>query len=264
MRFAHLYARYKNRRLIRRFTRRPTNFSLSTNELPKRIWIFWHSGYSNAPDIVKFAVDSWQNKNPEFDVCFLDEPAADSLMGFGEHLKSQALHWYSDLLRVYLLKNHGGIWADATCLCAKPLDCWLPAIMTQSDFFAFKRPGSDRVLSSWFLAAKAETPMISAVYQQTTSFLNYNCLNTLPYFWFHYNFEYMLLSSRACRKEWSVIPSFSAKPPHVLDSVLIGKLYPNQRALDAIRAALVHKLSWKNGVSAKDVRIFADRYCIVL
>jgi len=39
-------------------------------------------------------------------------------------------------VRILLLHEFGGIWVDATLLCNRPLDEWLPSTMTEG-FFAF-------------------------------------------------------------------------------------------------------------------------------
>ena len=58
----------------------------------------------------------------------------------------------SDLVRLELLHRYGGVWGDATTVCAKPLDGWLNQY-ARHGFFAFDRPGPDRMISTWFLAA---------------------------------------------------------------------------------------------------------------
>lgn len=67
----------------------------------------------------------------------------------------------SNLIRLELLCRHGGAWADATTVCARPLDEWLPQ-HSQSGFFAFAAPGGGRPLSTWFLAAtQPQDPVIA-------------------------------------------------------------------------------------------------------
>ena len=38
----------------------------------KIIWIYWHQGWGNAPEIIKICKKSWIKKNPEWDVRALD------------------------------------------------------------------------------------------------------------------------------------------------------------------------------------------------
>ncbi len=67
-----------------------------------------------------------------------------------KHITIQAL---SDIIRVNLLNQHGGIWVDATCYCMKPINSWLNKYM-KNGFFAFSNPSRDRLISSWFMASE--------------------------------------------------------------------------------------------------------------
>lgn len=81
------------------------------------------------------------------------------------HLAELAFTPRSDLVRLDLLARHGGVWGDATCYCAVPLDSWLPAA-TSSGFFAFRcGPRGDRHIASWFLAASPSNAIILSMYE---------------------------------------------------------------------------------------------------
>lgn len=96
----------------------------------KVIYTLWLQGFENAPWVVKHCLNSWIVKNPTWKVVALDR---DSLR---DHLDLDALipnieaksftyAALSDLVRISLLKNHGGLWVDATTFCTKPLDDWI-------------------------------------------------------------------------------------------------------------------------------------------
>jgi hypothetical protein len=53
-----------------------------------------------------------------------------------------------------LITEEGGVWTDATTICLRPLDEWLPDCMP-AGFFCFRDPGPDRLVSNWFLAGVA-------------------------------------------------------------------------------------------------------------
>ena len=40
--------------------------------LPKIIWLFWHSGLKDAPEVVRRSLTTWQHFNPDHEVRFLD------------------------------------------------------------------------------------------------------------------------------------------------------------------------------------------------
>src|SRR5262245_44082221 len=108
--------------------------------IPKRIWFLWLQGIAQAPPLVRACLESWRRWNPDWQIEVLDQsnldtflPASAQLGGRSERIQAAAL---SDLIRVNILNRHGGVWTDATCLCRKPLDVWLPQL-AQAGFFAF-------------------------------------------------------------------------------------------------------------------------------
>lgn len=132
--------------MISRFSRR---------EIPhKTIWMFWQTGFATAPDLVQLCVQSWKRHNPDWELRLLDQNDLADLVGSDHFLVSGRpdlpVQKVADGARLWLLDRHGGVWADATCFCRRPLDDWLPRYAS-SGFFAFRNPGPDRLIASWFL-----------------------------------------------------------------------------------------------------------------
>ena len=138
-----------------------TERGFETN-IPKKLFMYWHQGWNGAPDIVKRCAATWQKHNPKWDINLLDAkiitgkvklpPAAKAL-----NLPLPAL---SDVIRISLLKQYGGVWADATLWCVRPLDDWIDSVCANTGFFAYDKPGPDRPISSWFLAAGRDCRII--------------------------------------------------------------------------------------------------------
>jgi hypothetical protein len=124
--------------------------------LPKIIWLFWSQGFAAAPQLVSTCVESWREKNPGWEVRLLDESSAEP------YLRRAAIPWHwleklplekkANILRMRLLTEEGGVWADATTFCLRPLDEWLPDCIS-AGFFCFRDPGPDRLVANWFLAS---------------------------------------------------------------------------------------------------------------
>ena len=140
--------------------------SATKKQIPKILFMYWHQGWNNAPDIVKRCAATWQQHNPAWAINLLDAatvaekvklPSAAKTL----HLPLPAL---SDVIRICLLKEYGGVWVDATLWCVRPLDDWLEAVCVPSGFFAYDKPGPDRPISSWFLAAKKECRIVALWY----------------------------------------------------------------------------------------------------
>jgi hypothetical protein len=214
----------------------------STHRIPRTVWILWYQGLDKAPLVVEKCVESWIRENPDWDVVVLD---AESLNKYiipdlpQEKLAKLDLTKQSNLVRLQLLSEYGGVWADATLLCLKPLDEWIDECTT-SGFFAFAIPDShDRVLSSWFLASQRGCPIAVKWRQRYASFfLDHNLDNTgrvrdliksalarvlnrssrttrywfspivtrvlrvYPYHVFHYTFERLVATDPECRTIW--------------------------------------------------------------
>ncbi|WP_165814684.1 capsular polysaccharide synthesis protein [Labrenzia sp. 011] len=221
-------------------------------DLPKIIYVYWDKGIDTAPDLCRFCVESWRRQNPGWNVVVLDQSAAEKILPRSLFPRNIAIAHYADLLRIKLLADTGGVWVDATCLCTRPLDEWLGMIFTQTSFFAFHRPGRDRLISSWFLAAKPECLITSIWLENALAFWHGRKKLPRAYFWFHYMFEYSVLMSSGFRRAWKTVPKISAGPPHRFQRALVRQQF-NSEDREIIKSMPVHKLCYKRDFSVSDV-----------
>ena len=249
---------------------------MEKNYLPKTIWFLWLQGLDKAPSIVSKCYESWVRHNPGWEIIFLDENnLPDYITIKPMQITTQAL---SDIIRINLLAKYGGIWVDATCFCTKPLDSWIERYVTQG-FFAFEKPGDDRMLSSWFMAS-GKNNYISDIYQKAVNtywegnskmvafetsrwaflfrklqrrgtqiwfspFVT-KILRVYPYFWFHYLFESIYIKDKVVREIWHLTPKISADIPH--DLQFAGLFNPIREKIKADidnKISPVYKLKWK-------------------
>ncbi len=174
----------------------------------------------------------------------LDASAAEAVIRRDRYPPDLTTNKYSNFLRGHLLAEQGGVWADATLLCLKPLDGWLPQIFAQTDFFAFARPGADRMLSNWFLAAAPGAPAMKAWTDHSERLLKTHPGSEKPYFWFHYTFEYLYRRSPSMRRAWAAVPQISADPLHRLQRCLARGTF-SEADWATILASPVQKLTYK-------------------
>jgi Capsular polysaccharide synthesis protein len=251
--------------------------------VPRTIWFVWFQGVENGPEVVRRCHESWLSRNPGWKVVTLDEaslPAVTSLDYASGNLASQSPNHRSNLVRLELLARYGGVWADATCLCVRPLDEWLPANLG-SGFFAFARPTADRLLSTWFLAASPANPLVVRLLERLGDYwgrhtfrdsprlrrllrrhlkrsarrralwfspLVRDVLRIAPYFAFHYCFEQVLGDDPELARIWGATPKVSADGPHrPMREGLLAPVSPGLRAEIDSRAMPIYKLSWKLG-----------------
>ena len=125
------------------------------NNIPKKMFMYWHQGWNNAPGIIKRCAATWQEHNPTWDINLLDAATVEEKVKLPAALRTLNLPLpaLSDVIRICLLKQYGGVWADATLWCVRPLDDWIDSACASTGFFAYDKPGPDRPISSWFLAA---------------------------------------------------------------------------------------------------------------
>lgn len=252
-------------------------------KMPRIVWFLWFQGIGNAPYIVQRCYESWATRNPDWKVIALDESSLgrfaskDYMTG---NIRALPRNQAADLLRLDLLNAHGGVWADATCYSVRPLSEWLPAVAT-SGFFAFERPGFDRVLSSWFFAAEAGNVLVSRLFEfmehywcdipvrrdsghYLTKVLSHSLkfspytrglwfsrtlrsrLGASPYFALHYAFEKLIREDKECARIWDATPKVSADGPHRLYAAgLLSQATRELREEIDCGRTPVYKTTWK-------------------
>ncbi len=173
---------------------------------------------------------------------------------------------YADMLRTAILADGGGVWVDASALCLKPLDHWLPSIFNQSEFFAFHEPTPDRLISNWFLAANNDSGMVQEMFALFHAYWAWGPFQhgKPPYFWFHQLFEHLVQSRRDTRQRWSHTPKLSAVPVHQLKRVISGTVNDSDQLRDRIKTTPVQKLTHKQDIQTDDLLRFLDRIDIKL
>ena len=223
-------------------------------EIPKIIWIFWNTGFDKAHPVVKNCVQSWEIKNPNWKVVLLTQ---DNLSDYinkpdvpVDIFDKLPIQKQANLIRLKLLVEHGGVWADATCYCMKPLDEWLRP-HAPTGVFMFSNPGRDRIISNWFIASSKRNYLINELYKSRcdywtkytfnrTGFMmkkvmphldrvinrNHKCpmlwfsslftkvLKISPYLIFHYDFYRLINRDKQCEEIWAGVKKISADEPH--------------------------------------------------
>ena len=122
----------------------------------------------------------------------------------------------SDVLRILLLHEYGGVWVDATLLCNQPLDTWLPSACG-TGFFAFAAPAPGRLLASWFLACAPNNRLVAKWAAKALRY--WNCrTRSDDYFWFHHQFDELCAIDPEARAAWECVPRITADGPHALQA----------------------------------------------
>lgn len=142
----------------------------------QNIWICWLQGEENAPQLVKNCIDSVRRHANGHEVVIITRDNYDKYVNIPSYIldkydKGIISHaHFSDIMRMSLICEHGGIWIDATVFCSKDL----PNEIFEKTFFSCKSP-------------LMETDYISKM--QWTSFIIGGQKNSL---FFRFNLEYYL------------------------------------------------------------------------
>jgi hypothetical protein len=186
--------------------------------MKKTIWSCWFQGRDAAPYLVKRCFASWERENPGWDFRCLDAVSVQRYVNLQSVIdlqrQSVTMASLSDIVRTLLLHEFGGVWVDATLFCNRPLDEWLPSVMTEG-FFAFASPADDRLLASWFLSAEAGHHLVSGWCRRIVEYWS-NRSHSQDYFWFHHIFNDLCNSDESAAEVWSRVPRISADGPHAL------------------------------------------------
>lgn len=180
----------------------------------KIVWILWLQGWHKAPSLVRSCLSSWQKYNPSWHIRAISLADIRILLDLPDFSgKNITPASFSDLVRLDLLHEYGGVWVDSTLLCRCPLDDWLPSRLSEG-FFAFSKPCEGRELSSWFLAAdQPGHPVVSAWRDSVRSFWSSRCQAT-DYFWLHHLFALLFSFDSVVKQCWGRVEKCSAVPPH--------------------------------------------------
>lgn len=141
--------------------------------IKKIVWMYWDRGFKQAPDLVKVCVESWQRCNPNWTMNMLDNENLSVFIDMSEIRKLNPrliVQAFADVLRWKLLRDHGGVWVDATLYCCRPLDDWLAAEVTPEGFFAFRSPHT-YLYHSWFLVGGAGSSLVQEMVRELDRFM---------------------------------------------------------------------------------------------
>ena len=212
----------------------------------KIIWTCWFQGLDDAPALVRACIASWRDRNPGWDLRCLDADTVGRYVDLADHVdldrQQITAASLSDILRVLLLHQYGGIWVDATTYCNTPLDEWIgPAV--QTGFFAFARPGGDRELASWFLAARPGNRLLAAWAGRASAYWR-DRPSTQDYFWLHHQFGELIAIDPVAFADWQATPRISADGPHSVQSAGFASDFDTVRT-EVDWSAPVFKLTYR-------------------
>ncbi len=187
--------------------------------LPKVIWWCWFQGIDQAPEMVKMCLDSIVKnfKGYKLNVITLDN--VQKFVNIPEYImkkfKSGIISYahFSDIIRILLLAQYGGVWIDATVYCSNSN---ILSVIENTDFFIYQNGllGNDPniKISNWFISSKKNEVFVNEMkklllhYWKTHNYVE-------DYFIFHLLFT---LVTKKYPKEWDKVPAYNNVSPHMM------------------------------------------------
>lgn len=135
----------------------------------KNIWLLWLQGWGKCGWLNKEVVESWVINNIDYNINLLTldnlKKYVDDIDYIFDTSKNISNPAKSDIIRLSILKNHGGVWADATMLCMQPLFSWAEKAVSPSGIWMYHGHGGglDKELgcASWFILSEKNGYIIS-------------------------------------------------------------------------------------------------------
>jgi hypothetical protein len=215
-------------------------------------WTYWNNGFDKAKPIVRYLHDitkaqlakhAKENKWTNFLPIYLDDSKLAEYVSWPQHLIAKRSNYtttyLSDLLRVELLVNYGGSWADSTFYWQKPM----PKPVYDSDYFGFKIWHNPYYTSSWFLhARKPHNPLLLWV----RHFMHEYWKTHEKYFYFdlHLFIEVAIQLLPEVRPYYDTMPFWGSTRAHAYHYIMTGEFNATKHE-EAGTKSWGYKLSYK-------------------
>jgi hypothetical protein len=151
------------------------------NQAPKRIWTYWDRE-DRIPKTVKMCMRGWAKWNPDYEIVLLTKKNYQGYVTIPEELTSHPNFndmpaRFADLVRVWALAEHGGIWIDSSIILKAPLDDWLfPKYAEFSGFYIDGMTKTTPVIENWFFACNKGSPFVKKWRDEFSKIAQYSCV----------------------------------------------------------------------------------------
>ncbi len=185
----------------------------------ENVWSIWLQGEDAAPALVKACWRSVRANCPDHRLVILDEKTVfdyitlpPEIVGLWRSGKISPAH-FSDLCRVELLYEHGGLWLDATDFIAHPLPQWL----WDEDFFVYLAGDirSYSFMQNCFIRARRGNFILAAWRAMMFEYWRTNA-RSIEYFQHQMMFHKVVETNPVAAELFAKMPKISQNPTHSL------------------------------------------------
>ena len=222
---------------------------LSTDQNHLPLWSYWHQGKENAPELIQRCFESVQKYEGNRKINIL---SFDTIKDYVElpsryyDLVSSGkmpVALFSDILRMYLLTQYGGVWIDSTIL----LTDKIPQEIIDSSFCVVRKDpekdNQENKMSCYFIRADKNSPNLNAIKRTLENYWAENDF-MINYFMFEHISTMLSDKTPELKAEWDKMP--------YLDGEICGKLQTimdknfSQEEFNELKSkTFMHKLTYK-------------------
>jgi hypothetical protein len=206
-------------------------------------YVFWNTGFKTAPKIIQTCVDQMREIYGD-QLVTIDSTSLESLIKLPKTLDRVYKLWpanFSDILRVALLAQNGGLWLDATIYTTEnslsKKDSYLP-----SGFFTLNF-GTPRI-ASWFMLSKKGNYQTRMLYAAMLDYWQHN-RHLSRYFLLYDLFEVLFHLDSEFRTGVEDTPVINAKLGRVVQKELLFHEYNESKFKAALKGLPIQKLTYK-------------------
>lgn len=217
----------------------------SNEEFDRKIWICWLQGFDNAPDIVKECYKSIKRNSNGYEVVQITLENINDYINIPSYIIQK---WekgiisnthLSDIIRLELLINHGGLWVDATVWCTGEI----PSYIRDSELFVYREGWYDSEainMGSWIISAHPNNYMLKQTLKLIYNYWEENN-HMYDYFLFHLFFK---MASEKYIEAWNKVPVLYQNDSHILQHEMFNK-YDLEKYINISKLTPFHKLTVK-------------------
>lgn len=221
---------------------------------PPTIWVCWLQGIENAPLLVQKCVESLKRFSGNMNVVILDNTNITDYIDIPSHISQKYKQgiishtFYSDYVRIAILKKHGGLWIDSTTY----LTGEIPSYITDAPLFCFKQMPIGKVsASNWFIGAKKGNPIVGQLEYLLNEYWRRED-KLVSYSIFHLFLTMIINHNEKNRQLWKEVPYFEDANCKVMQQELFDQ-YSETRFKQLCGISSIHKLTYKFSKKADEI-----------
>jgi len=213
---------------------------------PKIIWWCWLQGYDQAPELAQCCYESLKQNIKGYDIKIVTFENLPDYITLPDYIVKKfnngiisATH-YSDIIRLELLIQYGGIWIDSTVLCTDNEMC---TVIENAPLFVYQillSGGNSSLASNWLISSKPRSPVLKLTKDLLLEYWKHH--NMLEHYYLFHSFFSMAL--REYPEIWKQIPVYNNVSPQMLLRELTST-YSDERYTTLKKFSSFHKLSYK-------------------